>query len=135
MTDPSYGPPPPTGQPRPGPSENVTPPPLPPRHYAPAGYDPPPQDGHYPVQPQRRARKEPGLALLASFFLPGLGQMVNGEVTKGAMFMLGYFVSAVLLLVLIGFLLMPVLWIASMVDAYSSAKNWNIRYGLERWVE
>lgn len=76
------------------------------------------------------APKSPGLALLGSFFFPGLGQLVNGQVGKGIAMVVAYLVSLVLLFVLIGFVLVPAIWIWSMVDAYSGAKQWNARHGI-----
>ena len=64
-------------------------------------------------------RKEPGIALLLSFLLPGLGQFYNGDVGKGIAFMLGFFV-----LVWIGIGI--VFWIWGMIDAYQSATNINM---------
>ena len=76
------------------------------------------------------APKSPGLALLASFFFPGLGQLVNGQVGKGIAMFVAYLVSLALLFVFVGFLLVPAIWIWSMVDAYSGAKQWNARHGI-----
>ena len=76
------------------------------------------------------APKSPGLALLGSFFLPGLGQLINGQVGKGIAMFVAYLVSLVLLFVLIGFVLVPAIWIWSMVDAYGGAKQWNAQHGI-----
>ena len=76
------------------------------------------------------APKNPGLALLASFFLPGLGSMINGEVGKGVAILLLYLVSWPLILVLIGIPMMFGIWIWGMVDAYTGAQNWNRRHGI-----
>ncbi|QKE86047.1 hypothetical protein HL663_10995 [Arthrobacter sp. NEB 688] len=78
----------------------------------------------------RVAPKSAGLALLASFFLPGLGQFVNGQAAKGFAFLLTSFVGFLLLFVFVGFVVLPVVWIWSMVDAYSSAQAWNARHGI-----
>lgn len=74
--------------------------------------------------------KSPALALIASFFFPGLGQLINGEVGKGIAMLALYFVSWMLAFVLIGFLFLPIVWIWSMIDAYSGAKNWNTAHGI-----
>ena len=76
------------------------------------------------------APKSPGLALLGSFFFPGLGQLINGQVGKGIAMFVAYLVSIVLLFAIIGFVLVPAIWIWSMVDAYSGAKQWNARHGI-----
>lgn len=65
--------------------------------------------------------KSPGLALVLSFFICGVGQMYNGQVGKG----IGMLVFCVVLwFVLLGW----VIWIWSMIDAYSTAKAINISY-------
>jgi TM2 domain-containing membrane protein YozV len=76
------------------------------------------------------APKSPGLALLGSFFFPGLGQLMNGQVGKGIAMFVAYLISVVLLFVVIGVLLVPAIWIWSMVDAYSGAQQWNARHGI-----
>ena len=76
------------------------------------------------------APKSPGLAVLASFFLPGLGSMINGEVGKGVAILLLYLVSWPLILVLIGIPMMFGVWIWGMVDAYTGAQSWNRRHGI-----
>ena len=87
--------------------------------------------GPYGYVPARQvAPKNPALAVIASFFLPGLGQFVNGQGGKGAAFLLSYIASALLLLVIVGFVLVSIVWIWSMVDAYSGARGWNARYGI-----
>lgn len=74
--------------------------------------------------------KQPALMLLASFFIPGLGTILNGETGKGIGIMVGYFVSIPLVLILIGFPMMIGFWIWGMVDAYQGAQNWNRRHGI-----
>jgi len=76
------------------------------------------------------APKSPGLALLASFFIPGLGQLTNGEAAKGILMFLGYLFSFVLMFLLIGFLTAPAIWIWGMVDAYTGAQRWNLQRGI-----
>ena len=76
------------------------------------------------------APKSPGLALLASFFIPGLGQLINGEAAKGVLMFFGYVFSFALMFVLIGFLTAPAIWIWGMVDAYTGAQRWNLQRGI-----
>jgi len=64
-------------------------------------------------------RKEPAVALLLSFLLPGVGQIYNGDIGKGIAFMIGFWV-----LVWIGIGI--VFWIWAMIDAYKSATNINL---------
>lgn len=103
----------------------VTPPPPPSPHVSisfAAPYSPP--------SVLRVSAKNPGLAVLGSFFVPGLGQLINGEGSKAVAFFLFWVVSLVLIVILIGFLTAPLVWVWSMVDAYSSARQWNLRHGI-----
>lgn len=90
-----------------------------------------------PWQGQRVEAKNPAVAVIASFFLPGLGTMLNGEATKGVIMLVAWVASwfAFLLLawILIGFLFLPVafgVWIWGMVDAHQGARAWNARHGI-----
>ena len=83
------------------------------------------------------APKSPAVAALASFFLMGLGQLVNGDVTRGLVIWLcgaTILASAFLLtFIFIGFLLYPVwfvFWLWQMYDAYQGAQKWNSRHGI-----
>ncbi|GIL34022.1 hypothetical protein [Phycicoccus sp. DTK01] len=106
-------------------------------HPVPSSYPVPPDRpaplvaGPYGYSPMMQvAPKSPGLAVLASFFLPGLGQFVNGQGAKGFAFLFSCFVGFLLLAVVIGVFVLPVVWVWSMVDAYSSAQAWNARHGI-----
>lgn len=91
-----------------------------------------PYPGYQPVPPYTgppAPRKEPALSLVLSFFLPGLGTIVNGQVGKGLGIMGGYFLGALLSVILIGLPVMFGFWVWGMVDAYTGAKNHNARYG------
>ena len=95
-------------------------------HQAPTYAQPPAlPPGYHRVEP-----KNPALSLLASFFIPGLGTMLNGETGKGVGILAGYFVSVVLIIVLIGIPFAIGLWIWGMVDAYTGAQKWNARHGI-----
>jgi TM2 domain-containing membrane protein YozV len=80
---------------------------------------------YHQVQPHSAA-----LAVVASFFVPGLGSMLNEKVGKGVWILVGYFVSIVLCFVLIGFLLAPAMWIYGMVAANNDANKWNRAHGI-----
>ncbi|MGA1975368.1 MAG: zinc-ribbon domain-containing protein [Conexivisphaerales archaeon] len=69
--------------------------------------------------------KNPGIAAVLSFFFPGLGQIYNGQIGKGIAFILVGIVCVVLVIVLIGFLLVPLWWIYNIYDAYKSAQRIN----------
>ncbi len=65
------------------------------------------------------------LAIILSVILPGLGQIYLGLDRKGAIFLIAYVVSAILILLLIGFLLCAVIWIWALVDTIISTNSIN----------
>lgn len=69
--------------------------------------------------------KNPGLAAVLSFLVCGLGQIYNGQIGKGIGFIVGYFISWLLMFVIIGFITTPIIWIWGMVDAYKAATSMN----------
>lgn len=81
-------------------------------------------------QPMVVAPKSPGLSLLASFFIPGLGTIINGEVGKGAGILIGYVVCWALAILVVPLLGVLGLWIWGMVDAYQGAQSWNRAHGI-----
>ena len=83
-----------------------------------------------PPYPQQVAPKNPALGLIVSFFIPGLGSLINGATATGLIILGGYLVSCVLMLILIGFLTAPIFWIWGMIDGYQSAVRWNARHGI-----
>jgi TM2 domain-containing membrane protein YozV len=91
----------------------------------PQPYNPQPGPVYVQVAP-----KNPGLALLASFFIPGLGSLMNGDVGKGIAIFAGYVISWVLVLVIIGFFGLFGFWVWGMVDAYQGARKWNAAHGI-----
>jgi len=79
----------------------------------------------YAMAPYAR-RKDAGVATLLSFFLPGAGQLYNGQVGKGLAFLLvTLFVNLPLMFVGVGFLTGLITWIWGMIDAHSSADRIN----------
>jgi TM2 domain-containing membrane protein YozV len=70
------------------------------------------------------------LAVVASFFVPGLGSMLNEKVGKGIGILACYLVSVVLVLVLVGFIAAPAVWIWGMVAANNDAHKWNRAHGI-----
>jgi TM2 domain-containing membrane protein YozV len=71
-----------------------------------------------------------GLAVVASFFIPGLGSMLNDKVGKGIGILACYIVAWVSAIVLIGFILAPAVWIWGMVTANNDANQWNRAHGI-----
>jgi len=83
--------------------------------------------GGYPAQV---APKNPGIALVASFFFPGLGSLMNGEAGKGIGIFVGYVFSWMLTIILIGFIGVFGFWVWGMVDGYQGARKWNAAHGI-----
>ena len=77
--------------------------------------------------------KNPGLAAVLSFFYMGLGQIYNGQIAKGIIFIGAYTISWILIAVLIGIVTTPILWIYGMYDAYKAAER--INYDIARRAE
>lgn len=65
------------------------------------------------------------LAIILSVIFPGLGQIYLRLDKKGAYFIIGYVISAILILFLIGFLLCLVIWIWALVDTIQSVNAIN----------
>jgi len=108
-------------------------------HTAPAAQPPPPPYGApvggygqqygqqygYPVAP-----KNPAISLLVSFFVPGVGSMINGDVGIGVAILIGYLISFPLVLVVVGLPMLLGFWVWGMVDAYQGAVRWNRAHGI-----
>lgn len=69
--------------------------------------------------------KNSGLAAVLSFFFTGLGQIYNGQIGKGVLFMIVQTINFLLMFVIIGFITAPIFWIWGMVDAYKTAEKIN----------
>lgn len=126
-----YQPPPP---PPPGPYQSG---PYSPPGYLPPGYLPPgsgmvpyrpgmvPYPPGYGFRPRGRA-----LGAIVSFFIPGVGSMINGSVGRGFIILAAYLVGCALCLLLIGFVIVPVIWIWAVIDGALSADRWNRKHGV-----
>jgi len=75
--------------------------------------------------------KNPSIATILSFFFMGLGQIYNGQIGKGVVFIILYGISVALMWVVIGFVTTPILWIWGMIDANNSAKKINEKMATE----
>ena len=87
-----------------------------------------------PLSRLRGRAKNPAVSLLASFFIPGLGTMLNGEVGKGIGILVGYFACLFLFFLIVPLLVAVGLWVWGMVDAYQGAQQWNRRHGIQLTV-
>lgn len=83
----------------------------------------------YPAQPVVAA-KNPAVSLIVSFFLPGVGSMINGDVGTGVAILLIWLISIPLTFFLIGFFTLIGAFIWGLVDAYQGARRWNARHGI-----
>jgi TM2 domain-containing membrane protein YozV len=81
------------------------------------------------VQSEEKPMRSPILAAVLSLIVAGLGQIYNGQVTKGVIFIIVQLINGALTAVLIGWLLLPHVGLWSMIDAYMMAKRNNERYG------
>jgi TM2 domain-containing membrane protein YozV len=114
-------------QPQPAIAQPSTPGPevFPPAPAAPFNATPTPQQAPVPVY--IADRKNPGVAAVLSFFWAGLGQIYNGQLAKGIGFIVLYAFCVLLIFVVIGFILVPIVWIIGIWDAYNTAKQYNER--------
>jgi len=104
--------------------------PYPPAQYPQQQYQQP-YGQQFPQQQQMTvAPKSPGVAVLASFFIPGLGSMISGRVGIGVLILCLYIVSWILTIVIIGFVGLVGFWIWGMIQGYADAVAWNRRYGI-----
>lgn len=114
-------------QPQPAIVQPSTPGPAvyPPAPAAPFSATPTPQQAPVPVY--MADRKNPGVAAVLSFFWAGLGQIYNGQLAKGIGFIVLYAFCVLLIFVAIGLILVPIVWIIGIWDAYNTAQQYNAR--------
>ena len=84
----------------------------------------------YQVGPQVVMPKNPALGVILSFFIPGLGSIVNGSTGLGVAILGVYILGWILSLILIGIPIVIGAWIWGMVDGYLSAQRWNQEHGI-----
>jgi TM2 domain-containing membrane protein YozV len=89
------------------------------------------QAPHQSVQPAQLQvlPKNPAVALIVSVFLPGVGSMISGQATIGTLILISYIVGWILTLFIVGFIIVPAVWIWGLVHAYQSAQRWNRDHG------
>ncbi len=73
------------------------------------------------VRVKSSALGQPGIAAVLSFIFVGLGQIYNGEVVKGILFMVFSGVLFLTVFFYIGFFLLPAFWLYNVYDAYTTA--------------
>jgi len=102
--------------------------------YQPGPYQQPYQQPYpqgYPGPVQQVVPKNAGIALLISFFVPGVGSLYAGKTNTGVVILIGYIISWLLTIVIIGIAGVIGFWIWGMVDAYQAAQAWNRARGIE----
>lgn len=71
----------------------------------------------------RRMYPNAGVAALASAFIPGVGQIYNGEMGKGIGLVVAFLLSWALSVIFIGFLLLPFVYGYAIYDAAHTAQQ------------
>jgi len=99
--------------------------------YPPAPYQQPYPTGYAAPPIMQVVPKNAGIALLISFFVPGVGSMYAGKTNTGVIILIGYIVSWVLTIVIIGFVGVFGFWVWGLIDAYQGAQAWNRARGIE----
>ena len=74
--------------------------------------------------------RSPILAAVLSLIVAGLGQIYNGQIGKGVIFIILQLINGALTTVLIGWILLPIVGLWAVIDAYLIAKRNNERYAL-----
>jgi TM2 domain-containing membrane protein YozV len=72
--------------------------------------------------------RNPVASLLASLLIPGLGTIINGETGKGAAILAAWITAWVLVLMTVGLILVPAVWIYAMYDAFQGARRYNLAH-------
>ena len=80
------------------------------------------------VENEEKSMRNPILAAILSLIVAGLGQIYNGQVTKGVIFIVIQLINGALTAVLIGWFLLPLVGLWAVIDAYLTAKHNNERY-------
>jgi len=57
------------------------------------------------------------LPALANFFVPGLGQLIQGRFLAGIFWFVLNIIAAISMLAVVGFVLLPLVWLLCIVDA------------------
>ena len=72
-----------------------------------------------------QAQKNPGMAAVLSALCTGMGQLYNGQIGKGLLFMFVQVINVLLMFVVIGFITLPIFWVYGIWDAHNVAKLMN----------
>jgi|SRR5659263_185175 len=72
---------------------------------------------------QHKELKSSGTAAICSFFIPGLGQIYNGQFVQALFFFLIFVFAVMSLAIGIGIFLTPIAWLWGIYDAYKEAER------------
>ena len=72
--------------------------------------------------------RNPILAAILSLIVAGLGQSYNCQTGKGVIFIVIQLINGALTTLLIGWILLPIVGLWALIDAYMTAKRNNERY-------
>lgn len=75
--------------------------------------------------------KSPVLAAGLSAVCPGLGSFANGSYLQAAIVFSAYVTAMIMMFILIGFLLVPMVWVAGIALAYEGARRKNLESGAD----
>jgi len=70
-------------------------------------------------------KKSEGIAAVCSFLFTGLGQIYNGQIGKGIMFVMIGAILFISIFLVIGLILYPLFWLYNIYDAYTTAQRIN----------
>lgn len=85
------------------------------------------------VAPQPQV-KNPALAAILSFLIPGLGQIYNGEVVKGLIIIGVQIINILLATIVIGIFTGLIVFVWAIYDAYKTAEKINAQAGQQALV-
>lgn len=93
-----------------------------------------------------KSRKHEGVAAVLSFFIPGLGQIFNGEILYGILYLIAFLMASSLSMglalialtgvvgILIGMLIPLAIWGYGIYDAYKTALEINAELDKEEQI-
>ena len=68
--------------------------------------------------------RNPLIAAILSIIVAGLGQIYNGQIGKGVIFIILQIINGALTLVLVGWILMPIVGLWTAVRRYETPLSW-----------
>ena len=72
--------------------------------------------------------RNPIIAAVLSLIVAGLGQIYNGQITKGVLFIVAQLINGALTVILIGWIPVPIVGLWTVVRRYETRPSWrNLR--------